>query len=438
MAFTNGEGPTAGAWPLGQDARGVLQGNPVQDVGWQAPSEVERQLYEAKLRDNWAGYFDVLARTYLYFIESRSWKDAHPGRVHFSPYWNPQLQAKCLALYTEGMLPAPDGGDLVFSSNYLEWFAEVWPESRGQWIAVNPGSPCEAYFPTTPEHRALWQRHTAPVEGSPDRQRALRALSVGGPLQGPVAFGLACGAPLMVNNRELWNAMAYHGTGYSDERKSLARWWGITDRAGWQDAQHRLLNADMVSSVWEFALGVRRSLALDFAGPVEVDYWKQVAGRAIRQKAEARAAEVRVSPEGVTKADPVDETEVAAQVAGVQRLIGRIARYEARFRADGLLAEGRFVRTVEAWDYGRASCMARWGLAARYGTLEEAEQAVVRAGRMVAANYRSWEDFAASFILGRCLHFDDEDFGKWYEEMVTVHRILTTDPASPWLNIPWK
>lgn len=125
-------------------------------------------------------------------------------------------------------------------------------------------------------------------------------------------------------------------------------------------------------------------------------------------------------------------------MAGVQRLIGRIARYEARFRADGLLAEGKFVRTVEAWDYGRASGMARWGLAARFCSLDEAERAVLRAGRSAQANYRSWEEFSAAYILGRCLHFDDEEFGEWYEDMLTAHRILTTDPESPWLTLPWK
>lgn len=41
-----------------------------------------------------------------------------------------------------------------------------------------------------------------------------------------------------------------------------------------------------------------------------------------------------------------------SQVAEVRRLIGRMARYEARFRADGLLPEGAFVRAAEAWDYG--------------------------------------------------------------------------------------
>lgn len=118
--------------------------------------------------------------------------------------------------------------------------------------------------------------------------------------------------------------------------------------------------------------------------------------------------------------------------------MGRIARYEARFRADGLLPEDGYVRTAEAWDYGRAAGMARWGLGARYGTLAEAEAAVIRAGRLVHTNYRSWADFSAAYILGRCLHFDEEEFGEWYETALTGHHVLMSDPASPWLTIPWN
>ncbi|POX37318.1 hypothetical protein C3486_29145 [Streptomyces sp. Ru73] len=403
---------------------------------WQAPSEVEQQLYDAKSRGDWAAYFDVLARAELFIADSRAMADAHPGTVRFQPYWDQRTGTPCLAAFTIGMLPAPVP-DPVFWSGSLDWFARNWEAHDPPWLAVNPGSPCEAYFPTSPEHRALWQRHAADAAASGESRTGLRALHVGGPLHGPVAHGLACGALLFVSNGEPWNAMAYHGSGYYPSKKSLAEFWNITDRAGWQQAQERLTAADMVSEVWEFALAVRRSLALDFAGPVSVDHWRGVAERVLRHNAE-KGAEVRITPDGVTKSEPPGEAEVASQVAGVQRLIGRIARYEARFRADGVLAEGGFVRSVEAWDLGRASCMARWGLGARYCDLQEAEQAVLRAGRASRNAYRSWEDFSAGFILGRCLQFDEEEFGHWYEDMVTAHRILTTDPASPWRNIPWE
>ncbi|MFG2604375.1 DUF1266 domain-containing protein [Streptomyces sp. NPDC048514] len=80
-----------------------------------------------------------------------------------------------------------------------------------------------------------------------------------------------------------------------------------------------------------------------------------------------------MSEYGVTKTEPRPESEAEARVEGVHRLIGRITRYEARMRADGVLDENRYVSSVDAWDLGRASKMARWGLGARFGTLKEAE-----------------------------------------------------------------
>ncbi|MFK4689997.1 DUF1266 domain-containing protein [Streptomyces pristinaespiralis] len=95
-------------------------------------------------------------------------------------------------------------------------------------------------------------------------------------------------------------------------------------------------------------------------------------------------------------------------------------------------------RSVLSWDYGRAADMARWGLAARYRDPAKAERAVVRAGEVSARVYRSWEDFGAGYALGRCLHFDEEEFGPWYTEVLDIHKTLTTDPESPWLTVPWQ
>ncbi|MGW4032603.1 DUF1266 domain-containing protein [Streptomyces sp. NPDC004838] len=426
MAIVNGEGLAAAG--AGQDGNST--------VPWQAPSPIERELYEAKTRGDWSAYFDVLAGNCLYIAESRALADALPRRVEFAPYWAPQLGAPCVALYTEGMLPSPVA-DPVYSSGSLDWYARVWGDADPQWMAVNPGSPCEAFFPTSPTHRDLWRRHAARVESHCHPRGTLRTLQVGGPLHGPVAQGLACAALLFVTNGEFWNSMAYHGHGYTEERDRLKEWWGVTDREDWQRLQERLLSAEVVSPIWEFALQVRRSLALEYGGGVELDHWRHVAERVMRANA-AEATQPRITPDGVTPGRPHNEVDVAAKVAGIQRLIGRIVRYEARFRADGLLRDGQFVRSVEAWDYGRASGMARWGLGGRYCTLHEAEQAVIRAGRAARLDYRSWEEFSAAYILGRCLHFDDEEFGEWYEDVLAAHRVLTTDPASPWLNIPWK
>ncbi|MFG1708891.1 DUF1266 domain-containing protein [Nonomuraea sp. M3C6] len=382
------------------------------------------------MRGDWNAYFDVLAGADLYHAMSRAWADSNPGWVQYRPaYWSPRPGPKSLAFFTDGMLPAPAPDPVYFTAG-LGQLADDWPLDD-EWLAINPGTPCEGFFPATAAHRHAWRWHAGRMS-YPARNR-LRTLRNGGPLHGPVAHGLACGALLCVHNASLWNAMGWHGTGYNHERRRLQEWWGITSREEWRRAEDTLLRAEMSSPVWAFVLGIRSTLARDFGGVVEVGHWRQVTSRALRH----RAAEQGTTPDGVTSTAPRNDVETEAQVAGAQRLIGRITRYEGRFRADGLLAESSFVRSVEAWDYGRASKMARWGLGARYCDLDEAERAVLRAGRLSRMSYRSWEEFSAAYILGRCLHFDEEEFGDWYGEMLNAHRILTTDPNSPWLNIPF-
>ncbi|WP_240152202.1 DUF1266 domain-containing protein [Streptomyces mobaraensis] len=373
-------------------------------------------MYEAKTRQDWAAYFDVLAGAYLYHPMPRAEADADLGSVTVTPYWNPQWGVYMIGYFTHGVLPVPVE-DPVYFRRSLSRVAEAWRDDA-MWLAINPGTPCEAYFPATAAHRAVWVRHTETIQ--PSRPGTLQALRVGGPLQGQVAHGLACGALQCVRNGSLWNAMAWHGTGYWAERERLREWWGITTRGQWQSTIEDLLRGQ--GGLWEDVLEIRCVLAREYGGLVEPGHWRHAVARIIR----AQAAEAGA-----------DDADTEAEIRRVHQLIGRITRYEARFRADGLLPANRYVRSVLAWYFGRASKMARWGLGARFCDIGEAEATVVRASRVSQVAYPSWEDFSAGYILGRCLHFDEEEFGPWYEEMLTAHRVLTSDPASPWLTIPW-
>ncbi|MGW0365494.1 DUF1266 domain-containing protein [Streptomyces sp. NPDC002990] len=398
---------------------------------WTAPSVIERELYEAKTAGDWAAYLDVLARVPLYIAQRRAQSDAHPDSVFFHA-----TPDRVLVVHTAGMLPAPTP-ETVFEGRSLGWFSKVWAADDPAFLAVNPGSPAEAYLTTTPADLARWRAHAdaAPSYGLPVGE--IHALFTGGPLHGPIAHGLAVGAHLAVTNGEFWNSIAYHGRGYQRERRRVAKSWSITDRGGWLSTLEQLLSASVVSPVWEYALRVRRVLASDFAGPVDIEHWRHAAEASLRRSAE-RSAEPQLTPEGVTVARPRPTAEVEGEITGVKRLIGRIARYEQRFRADGLLPADGWVRSVEGWDIGRASQMARWGVGCRYGTVQEAEKAVLRAGEAARGTYRSWEEFSAGYVLGRCLHFDEEEFGTWYTTALAAHVVLTTDPASPWRNIPWN
>lgn len=376
---------------------------------WQAPCEVEQQLYDAKARADWAAYFDVLADADLFHGMRRGFADANPGSILASVYWEPRMGVECYAYFTRGMLPAPVE-DPVFYRTSLASIVDYWPRPHA-WLAVNPGTPCEAFFPAAPAQRALWAEHTRKAsDGSPP---VLHTLRVGAPLRGAVAHGLACGALLNVRAEMPWNELASHGSGYPTIRRNLKDWWGITSREGWQQQIASLLQDS--ESVWEFVLEVRRAIARQYGGAVDLVHWREVTARVMQRNG-------------------ADEAEIGR----VQQVIGRITRYEARFRADGLLGESKHVRSVNAWYYGRASNMARWGVAARYCGIAEAEQAVIRAGQLSQATYHSWQDFSAGFILGRCLHFDEEEFGDWYQDVLDVHRLLVSDPNSPWLTLPWK
>ncbi|WP_328438782.1 DUF1266 domain-containing protein [Streptomyces sp. NBC_00444] len=391
-------------------------------------------MLEAKSRDDWPAYFETLARNRLYFEVLRDKAEGWVLNTYSVFGHDPRVPGgRIWAVYSEGMLPAPEP-HRVFDWRELGWFAETWTPDFPQMIVINPGSPCEAFLPAVPPHSHAWVQYAKRTEG-PSDQAALRTLRVGGPLHGPVAHGLACGAHLIVHQGRPWNALAYHGHGYRSERRMLRKSWGITSHQEWQAQMHALLTTDSTIPLWEFALGLRLAIARDSGGDVETGHWRDAAAGVLRARAEGG---IVLTPDGVTKTAPVPEAETEARIQGVQHHIGRITRYEARMRADGILGEGQYVTSADAWYLGRASCMARWGMSTRYCELPEAEAAVIQAGHSAARSYQSWQDFSVGFILGRCLQFDNDKFGSWYEDMVTVHRILMSDPGSPWLNIPFR
>lgn len=398
---------TSGDRPAGQG-----QGAPY----WQPPTAVEHQLYQAGESGDWASYFAALAATDLFVPAARERVDAVPGEVELSPFRDPQVDGMCQPVFTRGMLPAPVPGR-VYERTELGRLARVWPSSL-RWLAVNPGTPVETFVPAEPK---AWKKHARKAPPEP----RLKTLWTG-PLHDEMAHGMACGALLLVNNGQLWNHLGWQGQGYSEEQASLREWWDVTGREQLLAAQQGLLQGEYSPAVWEFVLRVRQALIAEYGVPDAVA-WREATERVLL----ARTAEL-VDATGRPPGFDLD-----ADIALTQELIGRVLRYEGRFRADGILADDAVVRSVLAWDFGRASAMARWGLGARFCEIDETRAALLAAGAAGRGTYTSWPDFAAGYILGRCLHFDDETFGTWYTEMVDVYRLLTTSPESPWLTVPW-
>ncbi|WP_130796798.1 DUF1266 domain-containing protein [Streptomyces otsuchiensis] len=387
------------------------------DGPWCPPTDVEHRLYQAGETGDWATFFATLAGTDLFVPARRDMVDADPGRVNLSPFRDPEMDGLCQAVYTRGLLPEPVAGQ-VHERTELGWLARIWPTSL-RWLAVNPGTPVETFVPADPK---AWRKHAR--KAGPEAQ--LKTVWTGH-LHDELAHGMACGALLLVNNGHPWNHLGWQGQGYSEEQASLRQWWDITGRDQLLDTLRGLLNGEYSPSDWEFALRVRQALIEEYGSLPDAETWRDAAERVLL----ARTAEL------------VDSTgrppgfDLHADIEATRELIGRILRYEARFRADGILDDNAVVRSILAWDFGRASAMARWGLGARYCEVDETRNALLAAGSAGRHIYRDWAEFAAGYILGRCLHFDDEKFGSWYTEMAAVHRLLTTDTDSPWLTVPW-
>ncbi|WP_158675684.1 DUF1266 domain-containing protein [Nocardia stercoris] len=387
------------------------------DPCWRPPSKVEAALLSAKRNGDWRGYIEVLRGAAVFHRTTRAAADS--GQAYDIPtVWDPRLHTYCEPLYTAGELPAAEA-EIVYIGKHFE--NHVAPEAHvdhRHYLAVNPGTPVEVYFPMTTENRRTLARVGAAVVGP--HAAGVHTLW-NRPQRGEVAFGLGCAALLNANNGSPWNELGHGDFGYDYDRRLLAEWWGITDRATLRDQLATLLDTQ-AGWTWEFVLSIREALERVEGGPVDPVRW--------RAKVTAVLGE-RLSRVG----RPEDHT---TEVSVLCRLVGRIVRYEQRFRADGLLPIDGHVRSVQAWDLGRAAAVARWGAAARYCSLAEAQRTITRAGELVRPYYDSWEALAAGYIMGRCLHFDGEEFGHWYLEMVETARLLAAAPDGPWQTQPWK
>ncbi|GHE80269.1 hypothetical protein GCM10018785_55420 [Streptomyces longispororuber] len=400
---------------------------PEDGVPWQAPADLEEHLYELARADDGYTYLRALAVAGVYRPVPLTDLAARPDAPPLFSVEVPDGR-RVAQVYTAGFLPRPHP-DLVYEYVTLGTLARSWPDDVDV-LVVNARTPCEQYYLTTDEERRVW----ADLHDDHHREERLgdrvETRRTGAPAPGPLLHGLACGAHLCYANGDPWNTLDWHGAGHSNEVARLEEWWGVRDRAEWLDVQERLLAREVSPWFWDFVLGVRATLP-PAPGPVDPELWRRRVEAALRE---------RVAATGGPGAPhrPGDDPELDQFVAALRALVGKVLRYEARFRADGLLPADGYVRTVAAWDVGRASKMARWGRGARYATHAELESALERASQEARAAYASWEEFSAGYVLGRCLHFDEEEFGSWYTTVLRAHRALTTDPDSPWLTVPFR
>lgn len=349
--------------------------------GWIPPTDTERRLYDAAARGDRDGQLAAIAGEDLYLAVPQ------PGQDPLPVYDDPAVGGRCIPVLTRGMLP-PWQPQQLFDRVTVEELAQDWPHDKWR-LAVDPGTPCAAYLDASPAHRTGWLRHRARAGVRPG---GLLVTHFGGPLHGPLAQGLACGAPLAVHHSVPWNELGTAFLDHAADAETLRAQWSVTDPAGWQQRLDQLLGGQFVPAPTEAALRARAGGEPAAGGPA--------------------AAEVPAVPEPVT-------------------------RYEERFRADGLLPADGQVTSLVALDHAHAVGLVRWGLGARLCGPQQAEQSVRQAAERAREAYGSWEEFAAGYALGRMLAFDNGAFGPEYDRALHLHRVLTQDPSSPWRGLPF-
>ncbi|MFG2140070.1 DUF1266 domain-containing protein [Streptomyces sp. NPDC048650] len=384
--------------------------------GWIPPTDVELDLYEAKSCEDWDAYKRILLAADTFTYADKEEVDEVGGKASMLLFKAPD-GGRCFVVHTRGRMP-DHHPKLVLCTIHLPPVSEtdeVDEDGRLPGLLVNPGAPEGAFFPGYHGQDADWQ---ALVDDVPERGHDDDELitKYSGPLQGPLAHGLACGAHLAVHNQVVWNDLGDVCGDYLRDVSTLRDSWDVEDRERWLDQLTYLLEGRNSPPLPEFALMVRRELARRQPGAhTDPQVWRRVTAVNLRERG----------------ADDETVTEATA-------LIGRIIRYESRFRADGILPPDGWVTSALGYDFGRAVSFARWGLGARFTDEPETEKAVIRAGELCQEHYATWEEFSAGYILGRALRFDEESFGHMYSSALTPHRILTEDLAGPWRTIPFR
>ena len=250
---------------------------------------------------------------------------------------------------------------------------------------------------------------------------------------------LAFGAFVPTVNRESSRILALQAFEFQ-AIELLSNFWSITDRAGALVQLSSLSTANGQSPIaneifHRFVKNGQLEL-LDLFDEIDITGLENV------YAVSARRAE-RMVNEFIEAGDLEDEYfDEAVDILTYMFLVERInSGLEAYLGAKAILieffgfteSELLAIPSLAAWDYGRTTIIARYGVLAGYLDEDEAWYYLHQAANNAAATYSCWREYTAAHILGRALAFGNDS-----TDMIGTLNFLLNDNESPFNRIQFN
>lgn len=197
---------------------------------------------------------------------------------------------------------------------------------------------------------------------------------------------LAFGAPMLVYNDENVDSVECAEEDVESIRSTIRSWWNVTDRES----------------------------------TLEIVKWLLEEGH--HAEADEALAELRERGiENISQEEREDEDSK----------MGDVCLIAESMEENGWCPGGLMPGSVIAWDLVRVVNLGRWAHLCGYVNEEEMWQIMQVAADTALEHFSSWEEYGASFIMGRGVWHGDPDDSETAHEIVSL---LLEDEESPWIQ----
>ena len=195
---------------------------------------------------------------------------------------------------------------------------------------------------------------------------------------------LAFGAPMLVYNDENVDSVDCPAEDVESIRSTIRSWWNVTDRES----------------------------------TLEIVKWLLEEGH----HAEADKALEKVRKRGIENISQEERDDEESKM-------GDVCLIKESMEENGWCPGGQMPDSVIAWDLVRVVNLGRWAYLCGYVNEDEMWQIMQVAADTALGHFSSWEEYGASFVMGRGVWHGDPDDSETAYEIVSL---LLEDDESPW------